>query len=132
MSTRDDTILIERASAFRFDPTVERLATAITTAGMTIFAVVDHARNAQEVGLTMLPSTVLLYGKAAGGTPIMLAAPRSALDLPLRVLVREDEDGQTLVCFHPIATTLEALGAPASLAARLAPAQALILEAIRP
>jgi uncharacterized protein (DUF302 family) len=131
MSPCDDTILVERASAFPFDSTVERLTTAITAAGMTIFAVVDHALNAQEAGLTMLPSTVLLYGKAAGGTPIMLAAPRTALDLPLRVLVREDAEGQTLVCFHPIATALEALGAPAPLAARLAPTQALILETIR-
>ena len=131
MSTLDDTVLVERASALPFDRTLERLTTAIAEAGMTIFAVVDHARNAREVGLAMPASTVLIYGKAAGGTPIMRASPRSALDLPLRVLVREDDEGKTLVSFHPIAAALEILGTPATLAARLIPAQALILEAIR-
>jgi len=131
MPALDDTVHVERASAFPFDGTVQRLSVAIIEADMTIFAVIDHARNAREAGLTMPPSTVLLYGKAAGGTPIMLAAPLSALDLPLRVLVREDDEGQALVSFHPIAAALDALGAPATLAARLAPAQALLLEAIR-
>ncbi len=130
MSTLDAEILVERVSAFAFDRTVERLSAAIAKAGMTIFAVIDHARNAREAGLAMPASTVLLYGKAAGGTPIMLASPRSALDLPLRVLVREDDEGQVLASFHPIAAALGALGTPAPLAARLAPAQALILDAI--
>ena len=131
MSTLDDTVLVERASALSFERTVERLSTAITDACMTIFSVIDHARNAREAGLTLPQTTVLLYGMAAGGTPIMLSSPRSALDLPLRVLVREDAGGQVLVSFHPIADALEKLGAPAQLAARLAPAQALLLEAIR-
>ena len=130
MSTLDETILVERASAFPFSHTVERLSAAITEAGMTIFATIDHAENARVAGLTMPESTVLLYGKAAGGTPIMLASPQSALDLPLRVLVRENADGKAIVSFHPIAAALDALGLPAALAARLAPAQELLLEAI--
>ena len=130
MSVLEDTLLVERTSAFPFDQTVERLSAAITDAGMTIFAVIDHAANARDAGLEMPATIVLLYGKAAGGTPIMLAAPRSALDLPLRVLVRQDPDGRTILSFHPIAAALEALGAPASLAARLEPGQDLLLKAI--
>ena len=78
----------------------------------------------------MPPTTVLLYGHAQGGTPIMLAAPRAALDLPLRVLVREDDDGHVLVGFHPIDMMLRGAGVANDLAVRLAPAQT-ILEGVR-
>ena len=61
----------------------------------------------------------------------MLAAPQAALDLPLRVLVREDADGRTLVAFHPIAPMLRDAGVPDALANRLEPAQTLLMEAIR-
>ena len=123
---------IERLSPWPFAETLERLTQAIAEAGMTIFAVIDHAKNATDAGLGMPASTVLVYGKAAGGTPIMLAHPRSALDLPLRVLVREDAGGQTLVSVHPIAAMLEASGVPADLAGRLRPAQDLIFKTIQP
>ncbi|RWA53434.1 hypothetical protein AU476_14045 [Cupriavidus sp. UYMSc13B] len=58
--------------------------------GMTIFARIDHAEAARNVGLAMPPTQVLIYGNAKRGTPLMLAAPGVALDLPLRVLVRDD------------------------------------------
>jgi len=116
-------------SPFAFDATVERLTQAITNAGMQIFAIIDHAANAREAGMTMPPSTVLIYGKGAGGTPIMLASPLSALDLPLRVLVHE-ADGRTMIAFHPIAPMLIAAGVPEPLADRLSPAQTLLLKAI--
>ncbi len=123
---------IEHISPLSFAQTVQRLAQAIAEAGMQLFAVIDHAANAREAGLAMPPSTVLLYGKAAGGTPIMLASPRSALDLPLRVLVREEAGGQTIVSFHPITPVLMAADVPPALAARLEPAQALLLTALNP
>jgi uncharacterized protein (DUF302 family) len=122
--------LVERPSRVSFDLTVERLSRSIVDAGMQIFAVIDHAANARMAGLDMPPSTVIVYGKATGGTPIMLETPRSALDLPLRVLVRADRDGKTVVAFHPIASLLEAAGVSVSLAAQIEPAQSLLLEAI--
>ena len=122
--------VIEHLSPRPFCETVERLDHAITDHGMTIFAKIDHAANAREAGLKMPPATLLIYGKAEGGTPIMLAAPNAALDLPLRVLIREDPAGQALVCFHPIAPQLEALGVEPAVAAHLQPAQALLLAAL--
>jgi uncharacterized protein (DUF302 family) len=77
----------------------------------------------------MPPATVLTYGNARGGTPVMLAVPKTALDLPLRVLVRED-DGQTLVSFHPVVAMLQRYGVPDPLAAKLDPAQLLLIAAI--
>jgi hypothetical protein len=64
--------------------------------GVTIFARIDHAEAARNAGLAMPPTQVLIYGNAKGGTPLMLGAPSIALDLPLRVLVRDDCQGQHL------------------------------------
>ena len=87
-------VAVEYASARAFAPTLNRLVEVIEAAGMRIFARIDHAAGAREVGLAMPPATLLIYGHPKGGTPIMLAAPRAALELPLRVLVREDADGR--------------------------------------
>jgi uncharacterized protein (DUF302 family) len=96
-----------------------------------VFAVIDHAANAADAGLAMQPATVLIYGNAKGGTPIMQAVPNLALDLPLRVLVRQDAGDRVLVLFHPVATMLRAAGAPDTLATRLDPAQGLLIAAIQ-
>ena len=123
--------VIEQASAVAFGPTLERLKAAIEGAGMILFAQIDHAAGAREAGMAMPPTMVLIYGHPMGGTPLMLAAPLAALDLPLRVLVREDADGRTLVSFHPAAPMLRQAGVPEALATRLDPAQHLLVEAIR-
>lgn len=127
-----DSAWVEKPSAWPFAPTLDRLTTAIEGAGLKVFARIDHAAGAKEAGLTMPPTVVLLYGNPQGGTPIMLAAPAAALDLPLRVLVRDDSDGRTLVSFHPVLPTLLAAGVPEALAKRLEPAQGLLLRAIQP
>ncbi len=123
--------LFEAASALPFDATVDRLTAAIEAAGLTVFATIDHAAAARHVGLSMPPTLVLIYGNARGGTPVMLAAPHVALDLPLRVLVRENAGGATIVAFHPVAEMLTAAGVPAELVHRLDGAQHLLLEAIK-
>jgi uncharacterized protein (DUF302 family) len=123
---------VERVSGLPFRQTLERIEQAIEAAGMTIFARIDHAAGAQTVGMTMPPTVVLLYGNPRGGTPIMLANPRAALDLPLRVLVREDAEGRALMSFHPIGPLLQASEVPAELAARLEPAQRLLVDALQP
>ena len=89
------------------------------------------AQGAAQVGLAMPPTVVLIYGNPKGGTPLMLAAPYAALDLPLRVLARAAETG-TSVSFHPIAPTLLRAGVPDHLAHALDPAQRLIEEALQP
>jgi uncharacterized protein (DUF302 family) len=122
--------IVEHPSALSFDRTVERLILAIERAGMTVFATIDHAANARGVGATMPPATVLIYGSPKGGTPIMVATPQAALDLPLRALVQERADGKVVVAFHPVAAMLGRAGVPQETAARLEPAQRLLLGAI--
>jgi len=120
--------IAEHVSSLAFAPTVQRLKDAIAKAGM-VFASIDHAAGAREVGMEMPPTVVMLYGNPRGGTPIMLAVPHTALDLPLRVLVRE-EDGRTIVSFYPVAPMLRAAGVDDALASRLEPAQRILVEAI--
>ncbi len=93
MSRLDE--LRTRQSNAPFDDVVERLRDVIRERGLTLFAEIDHAQNAHDVGLTMPKTRVLIFGSAKGGTPLMLAAPDIALELPLRVLVRERSDTLT-------------------------------------
>ena len=131
MSSSQRSGIVERVSMLSFDETVEQLVQAITGAGMTIFARIDHAANARGVGMAMPPATVLIYGNPKGVTPVMVAAPHAALDLPLRVLVREREDGTAAIVFHPVAEMLRHAGAAQDLAARLEPAQRILLAAVQ-
>jgi uncharacterized protein (DUF302 family) len=120
----------EQKSRATFDETVGRLIVAIEKAGMTIFAKIDHAAGAKKVGISMPPTVVLLYGHARGGTPVMLAAPEAALDLPLRVLIRQTEQGDTVVALHSIEQMLAPYAVGAELVERLAKAQQVIFASI--
>ena len=131
MATTTEPDAKEYLSSLAFQSTIDRLVAAIEKAGMSVFARIDHAAGAKEVGMTMPPTVVLLYGNPKGGTPIMLASPIAALDLPLRVLVREDSHGLALVSFHPIAAVLRRAGVLEELATRLEPAQRVLIDAIK-
>lgn len=130
MTVSTDRGLTEIITPSDFTATLARVAAAIAAAGLTVFARIDHAQGAAQAGLAMPPTVVLLYGNPKGGTPIMLAAPGAALDLPLRLLVRAVDAG-TSVSFHPIAPTLLAAGVPDHLANTLDRAQHLVVEAIQ-
>ncbi len=130
MTARTDRDLIEVVTPLGFEATLAQVTAAIAAAGLTVLARIDHAQGAAQVALAIPPTVVLLYGNPKGGTPIMLAASNAALDLPLRVFVREVETG-TSVSFHPIAPTLLAAGVTDHLAHTLDPAQRLVMEAIQ-
>jgi uncharacterized protein (DUF302 family) len=125
-----DAEIREIVSAVPFEATLQRLTAAITQAGLILFNRIDHQAGAREAGLEMPPATVLTYGHPKGGTPIMLAAPLAALELPLRVLVRVQDDGKTVIAFHPIAAVLRRAGVPDPLAERLDPAQQILVKAV--
>lgn len=81
--------------------TVAALRSALESRGITVFAEIDHAAAAREAGLEMPPTRVLLFGNPKGGTPLMEKHPDLALDLPLRVLVRQGADGKAECCGIP-------------------------------
>jgi uncharacterized protein (DUF302 family) len=124
--------LVERLSKVPFAATLDRITASIEAAGMQVFARIDHAAAASAVGLAMPPTTVLIYGNARGGTPVMLDTPVAALDLPLRVLVREDVHGRVCIALHPVVALLKRAGVSEQLASRLMSAQSLLIDAIRP
>jgi len=123
---------VEHKSSLKFAETVEILVDTIEKVGMNVFAKIDHAAGARDVGMHLPPSIVLIYGHARGGTPVMQAAPAAALDLPLHVLIRETERGETVIAFHPVRQTLARYAILTELVERLAKAQQLLVGAIQP
>jgi len=93
--------LITTASAHNFDSTLSRLIAGISGRQLTLFAVIDHSDGAQIAGLDLGPSTLVIFGNAKGGTPLMQKNPRIGLDLPLRVLVWQDAKGVFLAANDP-------------------------------
>jgi uncharacterized protein (DUF302 family) len=91
MPARDDLRTV--AVAGTVDEAAARLRAVIQERGLTLFAEIDHQQNARDVGLDMPAARVLIFGSARAGTPLMLSSPDIALELPLRVLVREQPDG---------------------------------------
>jgi uncharacterized protein (DUF302 family) len=117
-------------SNYLFVDTLARLRSALEAKSFRIFATIDHRAAAQSVGLEMPPTTVLIYGDPRRGTPMMLAAPDFALELPLRLLVREGEDGMAYVTFNA-ATSLEGKqGLPPGMAEKLAGVERLIADTL--
>ena len=121
--------IITRTSRYSFDETVSRLQTLLYEKGIELFCLVDHSGEAQEVGLTMPPTKLLIFGNPKGGTPLMLAAPSTALDLPLKILVAEDPDGQVLLSWYDPAWLQQRHGFPPDLIANLAVIESLVANA---
>jgi uncharacterized protein (DUF302 family) len=79
------------------DQTVQRLQEMLRSNGVTLFALVDHSGEAEKVGLHMRPTKLLIFGNPKGGTPLMIASPSIAIDLPLKILVYEDAEGKVWI-----------------------------------
>jgi uncharacterized protein (DUF302 family) len=97
MSLSDDIRILHSEASV--EQVVDRLHELIRERGLTLFAEIDHARNAREAGLEMPETRVLIFGNAKAGTALMLASPDIALELPLRILVREEADGRTGIAY---------------------------------
>lgn len=85
--------IISKPSKFSVPETLDRLEDLLRAKGITIFARIDHSGEAEKVGLKMPPTQVLIFGNPKGGTPLMLAAPTSAIDLPVKALAWQDSEG---------------------------------------
>ena len=113
-------------SAHSVETTIARLERALTEHGVKLFARIDQAAEAAAVGLHMPPTVLLLFGNPRGGTPIMLAYPIAALDLPLKALAWQDADGKTWLSYNEVGLLTERHGVPAAVAAPLARVDALL------
>lgn len=95
-----DTGIVDVVSRHSVDDTVEKLKGLLASKGVTLFALVDHSGEAEKVGMTMRPTKLLIFGSPKAGTPVMLAAPTSAIDLPLKILIWENGNGEVLVSYN--------------------------------
>ena len=89
--------IVSKPSPFSVEETLERLKAGIHNRNLSLFAQIDHSEEAKRVGLTMQEAHVLIFGNPKAGTPLMIASPLLALDLPLKVLVWQSEDDQVWV-----------------------------------
>jgi uncharacterized protein (DUF302 family) len=89
--------ILSRPSPFSVEETLQRLQEAIHSRNLILFAHIDHSGEAKRVGLKMQEAHVLIVGNPKGGTPLMIASPLLALDLPLKVLIWQGEDDQVWV-----------------------------------
>jgi len=92
--------LITHPSPYPVPETLDRLESILHAKNITIFARIDHSGEAAKVGLAMPPTQLLIFGNPQGGTPIMLAAPLAAIDLPLKALAWQDTDGKVWLSFN--------------------------------
>lgn len=122
---------ISKPSRYSFAETVSRLEKTLETKGVKLFAVVDHSEEAAKAGLIMPPTKVLNFGNPKGGTPLMLAAPTLAIDLPLKFLVSEDAAGKVWVAFNAPEYLQQRHGIPAELVKNISVAGPLIDQALR-
>jgi uncharacterized protein (DUF302 family) len=112
--------------------TLDRLENAAKARGMTIFARIHFSADAARVGQTLLPSELLILGNPKGGTPLMVAAPTTALDLPLKVLTWQDADGRCWVSYNTPEYLQSRHAFPAALMSNIAGLAALVEAAIGP
>jgi uncharacterized protein (DUF302 family) len=127
-ATRDNGI-ITKPSHHPVDETVERLKGLLQAKGIMVFALVDHSGEAGKVGVRMPPTKLVIFGNPQAGTPLMLAAPSIALDLPLKILVWQDSGGNVWLSYNSPAYLQERHGLAPELLPTLAAVDVLATAA---
>jgi len=123
--------IVTRPSPFSVEETLKRLQEVIHSRNLTLFAHIDHSGEARRVGLTMQEAHVLIFGNPKGGTPLMIASPLLALDLPLKVLVWQGADDRTWMSSTSAAYLKVRYDLPQELAGNLAVVDAVIEQALQ-
>jgi len=129
MSSPDNTGIIDKLSNHSVDSTVDKLKTILQNKGVTLFALVDHSGEAAKIGMQMRPTKLLIFGSPKAGTPLMLAAPSIAIDLPLKILVWEDVSGKTWVSYNAPAYLQQRHGFPPEVLQNIAVVETLAAKA---
>jgi uncharacterized protein (DUF302 family) len=131
MATFPDNGMVHLSSPHTADETLARLKEIIAAKGIKIHATIDHSGDAAAAGLAMRSSRVLIFGAARAGTPLMVAAPTLAIDLPLKALVWEDNDGRVWLSYNSPEYLRKRHGFPEELEKNIAVIKALAEEAVR-
>ena len=122
--------IISKPSKYSVPETLHRLETILTSKGIKVFAQVDHSGEAEKAGLNMPPTQLLIFGNPKGGTPVMLAAPTAAIDLPWKALAWQDAAGQVWLSYNDAAYIQKRYGLGDDVMKPLAGLGALIEQAL--
>jgi len=120
--------IVSKAGNHTVNETVEKLTSILQAKGITLFALVDHSGEAEKIGMKMPPTKLLIFGNPKGGTPLMIAAPSSAIDLPLKILVSEDAQGKTWISYNSPEYLRERHALPAELLPNIAVIEVLVAQ----
>lgn len=112
--------IVDVPSNHSVDETVEKVKNILQSKGITLFAVVDHSGEAEKMGMKMPPTKLLIFGNPKGGTPLMLAVPSVAIDLPLKILVWEDGQGKVWLSYNSLEYLQQRHGLPQDLLQNIA------------
>jgi uncharacterized protein (DUF302 family) len=122
--------LMQVASSQSVDETLKRLESILKERGLQVFALVDHSGEAEKVGMKMRPTKLLIFGSPKGGTPVMQAAPSIAIDLPLKALISEDENGKVWITYNAPEYLQQRHGVPTDLLKNISGVGALVAKAV--
>ncbi|MFZ0979391.1 MAG: DUF302 domain-containing protein [Candidatus Acidiferrales bacterium] len=129
MPSLADNGIVSKPSNHSVDATVEKLKGILQAKGVALFALVDHSGEAEKVGLTMRPTKLLIFGSPKAGTPLMIASPSIAIDLPLKILIAEDAAGKVWVSYNAPAYLKDRHNLPDNLLQNIAVIEALATAA---
>jgi len=122
--------IIDKPTSHSVDETVEKLKGMLRDKGITLFALIDHSGEAEKAGIKMRPTKLLIFGSPKAGTPLMLAAPSSAIDLPLKILIWEDARGKVWVSYNSAAYLQERHNLPQQLLPNIGAVETLAGKAV--
>jgi len=111
-----DNGIVNKPSKHSVDDTLGKLQNILEAKGIAVFALIDHSGEAAKVGMKMRPTKLLIFGNPKGGTPLMLAAPSIAIDLPLKILIWQDDQEKVWVSYNTPEYLAERHGLPPHLA----------------
>jgi uncharacterized protein (DUF302 family) len=131
MTALPDNGMVHLSSVHSVAETMARLEALLKARGVAIFARIDHSGEAAKVGLEMRPTEVLVFGSPKAGTPLMVAAPTVAIDLPLKALVWEDAEARVWLSYNSPEYLRQRHGIPEELIANIAGPRVILEEAVR-
>jgi len=122
--------IVDIPSPYSVPETLSRLQAILKEKGITVFALIDHSGEAARVGLEMPPTQLLIFGNPKGGTPLMVASPRVAIDLPLKALAWQDAEGKVWLSYNAPEYLQQRHNLPADLIQNIAGPAALLQKAV--
>lgn len=129
MSSNPENGIVTIPSHHSVDETVEKLENLLQAKGVKLFALIDHSGEAEKIGIRMRPTKLLIFGNPKTGTPLMIASPSIAIDLPMKAMIWEDANGKVWISYNAPAYLQARHSLPQELVQNIAAVEALATKA---